>query len=798
VLWSPQALGSFYRVWTNTPPLPEGGTDEFRAVIGTWNGIPTLTVWGKLSWGANPLAESTMGNGIPDGEQPDPAANTVIQVNITSWWADLHNGNDEAAPFVDVSSSPGGTGQTFYDGFGPAQKGSNVSSSSYYVVSVPITTSSQFVYFNISVSDNDSSSGKTWYRPIAVSSTRVDLVGQQSSVSVAPSQRNATLRVTYSVLRVGIAANTLLWAPANNTTLSGAPWGLKRYTGEPDFDLLVLNVSGATTISGIEWAGGQYTYSVPLSAGLNNVLVPRGAFLSSPLGQALINNTNETFRIPGGAGVTFTATDWSSRTETSSSNPVPASSNGWNPSYIRVVSTLSQSQNNSGSSYFGGLPQNGAVEPTVDESLQVQAVFAINVSASGFGSLRSENAVLVDLFGGLILNKTGNLTGNILSVTVAMDTLGLPQNVQLGLANCTLPNSGSYPTPQYQAPRSQSTPWWQAVGSGVCNTIGGFAQWAGETFFHSALWNWMQAAGAYIGYGAIWLSNHLGIAWLQSQFAKGLEILASAMEWAWNQLLSLLKSALILLFEPITSPITSAIDSYASGLGGKINQAWADVNASQPVSPSLIAGYWDVFSGPIFLVALGIGVAVEAALTLTTPFGLEGSFIVPILATLAGAGLGLIHGLPQLTPISSTTVGALQSFLSRLGHVPAIYLDSNLAVALGDLAAGSTALSALLAFYLYNGAVQAAKEGNGWGGVVFAGFIAALSLIALFLELSGNPGLIILAIVCSLFAATVAGIMVGKGASTLIGDPSLADYLTFITLCGGLSAGFDIGRLASE
>ena len=46
-------------------------------------------------------------------------------------------------------------------------------------------------------------------------------------------------------------------------------------------------------------------------------LIPRAAFLFSPQGQALLNNTNESVPIPGGSGVTFDATAWSSRTETS-------------------------------------------------------------------------------------------------------------------------------------------------------------------------------------------------------------------------------------------------------------------------------------------------------------------------------------------------------------------------------------------------------------------------------------------------------------------------------------------------
>lgn len=52
-------------------------------------------------------------------------------------------------------------------------------------------------------------------------------------------------------------------------------------------------------MTGIEGVEGGYAYSVSLNVGLNNLLVPRGAFLSSPLGQALIYNTNESVALLG-------------------------------------------------------------------------------------------------------------------------------------------------------------------------------------------------------------------------------------------------------------------------------------------------------------------------------------------------------------------------------------------------------------------------------------------------------------------------------------------------------------------
>ena len=70
VLWSHAALSTFENLSGVRAAASSG--DWLRAVTGTWKGVRTLTVWGKLSWGANPLAQSTRNDGAPDGLQPDP------------------------------------------------------------------------------------------------------------------------------------------------------------------------------------------------------------------------------------------------------------------------------------------------------------------------------------------------------------------------------------------------------------------------------------------------------------------------------------------------------------------------------------------------------------------------------------------------------------------------------------------------------------------------------------------------------------------------------------------------------
>jgi len=645
--WAARALWSYTALQAFVNLSGVQSSDWLRAVEGTWKGIPTLTVWGKLSWGANPLAQSTRDDGIPDGEQPDPLMSEVVQFNITSWWAQVNSSSYEAGPFLTVSSGSGGTGTIYYEGYGPVEAGPNATFSGSYLISVPVLAQSQFAYYNLSINENDSKTSKTLLYPLKIGPTSIDLLSAKATNPILKDQKYSAITGSYQVLRVGEAANTLLWAPANNTTLSVLPWGLKRYTAEPDFDLIVLNLSVAATLSGIAGAEGGWQYSMTLSAGLNNLLIPRGEFLSSPLGQALINNTNESVG-RSGSGVTFHPTDWSGRSETSGSN-APG-----NPNYIWMFSTTTQSQNGSTKGIYGGLPSNPAVESGY-ESLQVQSVIWVNVSASGYGALTSASAELEDLFGGLVLNASGNLSGNILTVTTELGTLGLPANVLSALANVTLPNSGAYSPPLYQSSSSPSI--WQKIGSAIWNTISGVANAVGKLV--SVVWNAIQAAAAYIGEAATWLSNHLGIGKLTSQFANGLKTLASAMEWALNTFLRWLATEITGL---LSAGLNSATAAFASGLASfEANEASAANGLAWTFGQGKAALGNDTallmsFISPMLLGGGILGITISVVFTILTPFTLGLGFLFPLLIPILMGAFGLTKTL-SLPSSGQTSVG---------------------------------------------------------------------------------------------------------------------------------------------
>jgi len=646
-LWSYTALEAF----VNLTGVRSAGW--LRAVEGSWQGLPTLTVWGKLSWGANPLAQSTSGDGLLDGTQADPLEPEIVQLNVTSWSATLASGSDEAAPYVEVSSGSSGSGTVYYQGYGPAAGDTGQQAVTYtgpYLVSVPVASQSQFVYFNVTLNDAEKSGVATL---ATVASTQVDLLGP-SGTHALRSTGSGSLSGSYQVVRVPEVANTLLWAPANNTTLSPVPWGLKRYVAEPDFDLLMLNVSAKTRVNGIEGAEGGWQYSVTLQPGLNNILVPRGAFIASPLGQALINNTNDsTIKIPKGAGVTFTPADWSGRTETSGSN------SPGNPSYIWVFSSTTQSQaNTTNQSAFGGLPQNEAVEAGL-ESRQVQAVYWVNLTTAGNGLFSSAAAELDDLVGGLVLNGSGNFTGNLLNVTSEVPTLGLPSNVREALANATVPNGGKYAAPQYQQP-PPPPPFWQQWGSAIWDTLTGIAEVTGISKLISVVWNFGLAAGAYIGEAFVSLSNHLGLGKLVNQLVSGLKAIASAMAWALNEfltyILKIVKSAFTVAFAFVWNSVKTALTSLAGFEAGAEKSVLSYVSGTGSLTSAASAETLGL--APFIALAFAVLVAVDVALGITLPLSISIGVVLglalSVIVSAVGSGSLSTLGAPFAGPVEST------------------------------------------------------------------------------------------------------------------------------------------------
>ncbi len=94
VLWSSTALSTFANL-TGVKAI-----SWLRATTGTWKGYRTMTVWGKLSWGADPLTASSPQDGIADGSRISPSAPFDLSITVSHLYVThLKTGQGYAAQF---------------------------------------------------------------------------------------------------------------------------------------------------------------------------------------------------------------------------------------------------------------------------------------------------------------------------------------------------------------------------------------------------------------------------------------------------------------------------------------------------------------------------------------------------------------------------------------------------------------------------------------------------------------------------------------------------------------------------
>ncbi|MDE1881272.1 MAG: hypothetical protein KGI89_12090 [Euryarchaeota archaeon] len=325
-----------------------------RGVLLDASGVgPSITVWGKLSWGANPLAASTPSDGTADGARVNPLYEEALQLQFTNplgggggafltykgteiqdcngfavrYWANDSSGTPEyqaytSAAFAQVTATPKACPN------GPfAVLGTSAAPQTY---TLPIPQTSQVQHLDLQMLVNlatDTSSFKLEQIPIYGCSLSyglsVDMVappsedsssnilayalqgGSQSppSASGCPRepQTNGFLDFGVTAVPSGVKAPTYLWVPSDNSTLSPLPMGLQRYTGEQNFVVVAADVHfvgnylrGPVTSDPVTypWGDSSYlsSYQVTLQPGLNNFLIPRSQFLASPLGAAILQN----------------------------------------------------------------------------------------------------------------------------------------------------------------------------------------------------------------------------------------------------------------------------------------------------------------------------------------------------------------------------------------------------------------------------------------------------------------------------------------------------------------------------
>jgi IPT/TIG domain-containing protein len=725
ILWS--GVGASSALHSLQGLVTSEGVSPLRAVTGSYKGLRTITVWGKLSWGADPLSWSTtnqrVGSGVPgDGGLVNPLGVADLNVTLTSWSMDCLSNGVGVAAFINAVSNATPflpSGQTDHSGYSLSSTATGCGDSwpgrgqtATYTVNFQVASNEQKVTLNFSMVAKINST--TFFR-FNTAKLYVDLENA-SAHSKGFGQTNGTnaftLNLTYQVVPVYSKAPTTILIPGDNSTLSSLPVGLKRYTGEQNFVLLSINdtMSGTNSISvgGIPYVNktaandiSLNTYSLNLSAGMNNMLVPRSYFKNSPLGEALLNGTNQS--ITSQTYNSFLDSQWNSTYwYARATGTLKVGNTVIDPPgsalYIKIYSSTNQNCT-LGQSECGAVPVNLAAGQQVP-ALAIESIFALNISSQ---------SDFRDLLAGLLLNTSGNFTGWGLSATTILPSLDLSAEVTSALANPELFSSGAYGAPAYQQP-SPPPPAWQVVGSTIWNAISGTV---GSLV--SATWGWVQAAASYAAYlvkeVASWGLSSL------NQVASVLKEVASAILWAIDQLASLILSAIRIVLSAAVSffgsAFTSALSSWSATVGlatTYTDQYYTDTNSGQKAQNLTAAGaHWTTAVVPL-LVAMGaLTIAMLVAMNIIAPFQIGSGFISGILFSVLAAAFsspvlsGALHVPSSLTGVLGTTTafytGVSEQFIN-LTDAPLTSAEA-LAIAVPDgdpaWAAGAGAF-ALIAF----------------------------------------------------------------------------------------------------
>ncbi|MGA8663515.1 MAG: IPT/TIG domain-containing protein [Thermoplasmata archaeon] len=628
VLWSNGALTTFVGL------SGVKNASWLRAVEGSYKGTPTLTVEGKLSWGANPLAASTPSTGVPDGARVNPLGGTDLSVTVAGWSVGGLTGGNGVAAYIDSTSAAAPyypNGQANYGGWTSQVIVSGNSTAFYggsFTVSFPVVPTEQFAKLNLTLVQNTGTGGgNSFQTALSTGVISVDLWNNSIQRPSPFTSGSNSLTINYVAVPVFAKVSTQVLVPAGNGTISNLPLGLTRYTGEQNFVLLeiYLNSSQITNTSIVTGHlpypnatakhGISGSYSSFLTSGINNLLVPRAYFINTPLGQALLNGTNVTIKSTGQN--TFLQGQWTPNIwyakATGSSYQGVAYGPPQSFQYVMVYST--QSQNSSGTpGLSGGIASDPGVEAATP-TLAVGAVFVLN--ATGWRNYDS-------LLAGLLLNASGNYTAWLLNSTAYLTSLGISAVVQNFLANASLVNDGAYGLPISNTPTPP--PWYDVVASIIWNAVSGVV--AGL----SIVWNAAVAAASYIAD----LASKIG-SWALAtvtQIAQDLKEVASAILSALNALLAYLERIVKAMFNTALGPFYSLRATFSQALDGAV-----DPTGSGPI--------WNALSTSLFDVAFAIAAVVIIGLTVLDLVTLGADEIIQTLLV----GLVLTVGMSAISVI---------------------------------------------------------------------------------------------------------------------------------------------------
>jgi hypothetical protein len=645
VMWSRSALETFDNL------SGVRNASWLRAKLGNSTNQWTLTVEGKLSWGANPLTSSTPSDGIADGARVDPLAVDDIQLQILNW-SDSGLSSGDGASIYERAVSPAApyfASRTDYSGYTVNETASGSGIASYpgtFTATFPVTPTASNASLNLTLVQDHSGHLSS---ALATPQISMNLLRAGWQLGWYTNGTKSSLGFRYEVLAVLSKATTYLYVPSDNSTLSPLPIGLQKYTGEQNFVLIVLNdTSGTLTQGSVPYVSSngsatRATYSVSLNPGLNNILIPRSSFERSPFGRTLFNLTNTSINSTTSNGFIRTYWDpasWQAQLlgwtnwNSSGMNDLPGHSD-----YIKVISNVSQNCSTN-PALCGGVPDNPNIE-SQQPALALQAVITLNITSLN---------IVDDLLSGLILNRSGNFSGQLVGITSYLPSLGLSDGVYGALANTSYENDGSY-----GAPVSHPTPpksWTSVVASVIWNAVSGVV---GSVI---VVWDATIAAAAY-------LTDILSaaVAWGLKAENAALHTVGDAILWSMEQIESLALSGILTLFEDGVQIVQSAIASMVSTLtlvADDIANLWlgyyqGNLTGVQASANSSVANFFalTVVLGVSIAALIAIAVVVVSDLTLGTA-SLIGMLILGIVAV-----VGSVPNLSQPhTQVSSAMTSA--------------------------------------------------------------------------------------------------------------------------------------------
>ena len=628
VLWGYGALGSLESYIENESVV------WLRAVEGSYDGLATITVWGKLSWGANPLTSSTPGDGSADGARVNPLYDVGLQLNFTQTshgtgffglaaCGNISNGMGVALS-LSVPGAVGGPLQSYSGQFNASMCPG--SSARPYTITIPVSSTQQWQSVALKLVANETKTqGKAETVLLPINGCALSFsfsVGMMNGTPLSTSGRgpefqlygnpNGTCSGVNGVetdaffgateVPYGDKAPTWLWVPSDNRTLGNLPPGLQRYGAEQDFALLVLrDTSGLTNTLTSEkipfpWSTPiwnpttGYTVSInPEQSGSANILVPRSQFFNSTLGRSVLTGTAY-------PQFSSTPTPLLGTNENSSianfgmSNPLGRLSCYWQNRalYSGATNTLGCSSftgtangtadaisvmedtNSSTSANGGGVPGNPFLENASAAGASLQIVVQVGVSSVTELDL---------LLASLLDNSSGGINGTLLSETNQVSSLGFSSAVVGGLVNQTFPGGGLWGVPSSQ-------PVGQTSGCGsiwnfLSNSPGGDLSCivSGVTHWVGVLWTLGTAAVDYLSNPSKLFTLGLQLDQrVESAVSAGGRLLDAAIQglinWAIKQSSLLLSAAL----NPLAAPAAQT----GTGVQTDLQQATSDVNNGNP------------------------------------------------------------------------------------------------------------------------------------------------------------------------------------------------------------------------